>query len=190
MPRNLPALLPAHAADDAVLKGRFRLPPSTQDSGSCPNMLSILLTAQEIAGGCVGCSGCARDSTAQWQACRRLNAEELQGLSASEPQPCRLTGTDPQACLSACPRACLQSPPGCHPAGGLSMLHDAGIVHGDLSANNVLLSAAANSRRFTVAVSDFGLSHICADAANGKQTETVGTVGRGAASAVAASAWP
>ncbi|KAL4457374.1 hypothetical protein ABPG75_012239 [Micractinium tetrahymenae] len=43
-------------------------------------------------------------------------------------------------------------------AGGMSLLHDHGIVHSDLSANNVLLKAAANSRRFTAAVSDFGLS--------------------------------
>ncbi|PRW58005.1 kinase [Chlorella sorokiniana] len=60
-------------------------------------------------------------------------------------------------------------------AGGMSLLHDAGIIHGDLSANNVLLNAAANRRRFTAAVSDFGLARMCADH-SGKHTETVGTV--------------
>lgn len=60
-------------------------------------------------------------------------------------------------------------------AGGMSLLHDAGIMHSDLSANNVLLKAAANSRRFTAAVSDFGLSRICNDT-DGKHTQTVGTV--------------
>ncbi|KAL4457372.1 hypothetical protein ABPG75_012237 [Micractinium tetrahymenae] len=60
-------------------------------------------------------------------------------------------------------------------AGGMSLLHDHGILHSDLSANNVLLKAAANSRRFTVSVSDFGLSRVCTDA-DGKHTQTVGTV--------------
>ncbi|KAI7838703.1 hypothetical protein COHA_007500 [Chlorella ohadii] len=60
-------------------------------------------------------------------------------------------------------------------AGGMTLLHDSGIIHGDLSANNVLLNAAANRRRFTAAVSDFGLARMCADH-SGKHTETVGTV--------------
>lgn len=42
------------------------------------------------------------------------------------------------------------------------------------AANNVLLNAAANRRRFTAAVSDFGLARMCADH-SGKHTETVGT---------------
>lgn len=58
----------------------------------------------------------------------------------------------------------------------MTLLHDAGMIHGDLSANNVLLTAAANRRRFTVAVSDFGLSRISVDA-DGHMTATVGTVG-------------
>ena len=41
-------------------------------------------------------------------------------------------------------------------------------------ANTVLLNAAANGRRFTAAVSDFGLARMCADH-SGKHTETVGT---------------
>lgn len=44
-----------------------------------------------------------------------------------------------------------------------------------LSPNNVLLNAAGNSQRFTVAVADFGLARICYDS-GGKRTETVGTV--------------
>lgn len=60
--------------------------------------------------------------------------------------------------------------------GGMSLLHDHGIVHSDLSANNVLLKAAANNRRFTAAVSDFGLSRMCADMPAGQCTQTVGTV--------------
>lgn len=68
-------------------------------------------------------------------------------------------------------------------AGGMSLLAESGIIHGDLSANNVLLSAAANSRRFTAAVSDFGLARLCGD--SGRHTETVGTVRVPAAPAAA-----
>ncbi|RMZ55188.1 hypothetical protein APUTEX25_005466, partial [Auxenochlorella protothecoides] len=46
-------------------------------------------------------------------------------------------------------------------AGALAYLHSCGIIHGDLSGNNVLLTAQPNdARRWVAMVSDFGLSRI------------------------------
>lgn len=64
-------------ADEAILRGRFR---NSTAPGSSPNMLSILLTAQEIAGGLGRYNwGCP--------------------AGASQPQPCMPSaGKSPTAC--------------------------------------------------------------------------------------------
>lgn len=76
---------------------------------------------------------------------------------------------------------CLNSRPNLHAivataleiASALEYLHDEGMVHGDLSGHNVLLSQCDdNERGFIALVSDFGLSR---GAAN-KKTNTIGTI--------------
>lgn len=58
-------------------------------------------------------------------------------------------------------------PPVWLPAAGMCVLHEAGLIHGDLSCSNVQLTAAPNSRRFTALVSDFGLSRLPAGSGSG-----------------------
>jgi serine/threonine protein kinase len=59
-------------------------------------------------------------------------------------------------------------------ASGMEYLHEEGVVHGDLSGNNVLLTASkTDPRGFTAMVSDFGLSRPHQGALS---TKTVGTV--------------
>mgnify|MGYP001810658709 CR=1 FL=1 len=65
-------------------------------------------------------------------------------------------------------------PPSCPPACA-NLDHSVLLILVLCLAVQVLLKAAANSRRFTVAVSDFGLSRMCCDA-DGRRTATVGTV--------------
>ena len=58
-------------------------------------------------------------------------------------------------------------------ASALQYLHEEGIIHGDLSGNNVLMSSANNARGFVALVSDFGLSRALPAEIH---TQTVGTV--------------
>jgi len=61
-------------------------------------------------------------------------------------------------------------------AAAMCYLHARNIVHGDLTANNVLLtSAEGDARRFTAKVADFGLARVL-EAGAGVTTKTYGTV--------------
>jgi len=59
-------------------------------------------------------------------------------------------------------------------ASALEYIHGMGILHGDLSSNNVLLTTVHNSRGFKAVVNDFGLSRLSKD--RDITTKTVGTV--------------
>lgn len=58
-------------------------------------------------------------------------------------------------------------------ARGTRHLHSLGLLHADLSSNNVLLSTKTNSRSFVAKVSDLGMSRF---SDRQQQTRTVGTV--------------
>jgi serine/threonine protein kinase len=58
-------------------------------------------------------------------------------------------------------------------ARGMGYLHSQSVMHGDLSSNNVLLSAAENSRGFVAKVSDFGLARV---SNRELSTQSLGTV--------------
>lgn len=58
-------------------------------------------------------------------------------------------------------------------ASALRYLHEEGVVHGDLSGNNVMLSSASNSRGFLALLTDFGLSRALPAE---MKTQTIGTV--------------
>eukprot|EP00887_Chlorella_sp_A99_P008025 scaffold12.g8025.t1 len=61
-------------------------------------------------------------------------------------------------------------------ASAMAYLHDQGIIHGDLTGGNVLLSSSMRDhRRFTAQVSDFGLARIEAPS-GGAHTYSYGTV--------------
>jgi len=61
-------------------------------------------------------------------------------------------------------------------AGAVSHLHHRGIIHGDLSANNVMLTGRERSRKgFTAKVGDFGLSHVIMDINEAIKLDRFGT---------------
>ncbi|KAI7844962.1 hypothetical protein COHA_001609 [Chlorella ohadii] len=61
-------------------------------------------------------------------------------------------------------------------AGALAYLHSKGVVHGDLSSNNVLLnSSTKDQRRFVALVSDFGLARPL-EVLTQLSTDTYGTI--------------
>jgi serine/threonine protein kinase len=61
-------------------------------------------------------------------------------------------------------------------AGAMCYLHAAGILHGDLTGNNILLSGSEkDGRGFTAKVADFGLSRVL-DGREAIQTTSYGTV--------------
>lgn len=60
-------------------------------------------------------------------------------------------------------------------ASGLSYMHSRGIVHGDLSCNNVLLVSRPNRRSFVCKICDFGLARVMAGQ-EGVDTSSLGTV--------------
>lgn len=62
-------------------------------------------------------------------------------------------------------------------AGAMCYLHSLGILHGDLTGNNILLSTSDKDERgFTVKVADFGLSRVLAAGVERISTRTYGTV--------------
>lgn len=66
---------------------------------------------------------------------------------------------------------------GCEISGAASYLHSRGIIHGDLTANNVLLTERPTSAKgYTTKVSDFGLARVLDSGVSGIQTATMGTV--------------
>jgi len=55
-------------------------------------------------------------------------------------------------------------------------LHTRGIIHGDLTANNVLLVERACPKGYVTKVTDFGLARVLDNGASGIMTATMGTV--------------
>jgi hypothetical protein len=58
-------------------------------------------------------------------------------------------------------------------ARGMRYMHSMGIIHGDLSSNNIMLMSEDNARGFCAKISDFGLSRL---EGGSMKTQTVGTV--------------
>jgi len=61
-------------------------------------------------------------------------------------------------------------------ASAASYLHGRGIIHGDLTASNVLLVERSCPKGYITKVSDFGLARVLDNGASGIQTATMGTV--------------
>jgi len=59
-------------------------------------------------------------------------------------------------------------------AEGLAYLHESGVVHRDLSANNIFLSLDRSGARLTAKIGDFGLSRRTADSTS--MTALIGTI--------------
>lgn len=55
-------------------------------------------------------------------------------------------------------------------------LHSRGIIHGDLTTSNVLLTERACPKGYTTKVSDFGLARVLDNGASGVNTASMGTV--------------
>lgn len=58
----------------------------------------------------------------------------------------------------------------------ISYLHSRGVIHGDLSANNVLLCSRPCPKGYITKISDFGLSRILPDDTSNVLTASVGTI--------------
>ena len=59
-------------------------------------------------------------------------------------------------------------------AEGLAYLHESGVVHRDLSANNIFLSLDRSGAMLTAKIGDFGLSRRTADSTS--MTALIGTI--------------
>lgn len=64
----------------------------------------------------------------------------------------------------------------CEIASAALYLHDRGIIHGDLTANNVLLVERSVPKGYVAKVSDFGLARVLDSSMSAIQTATIGTV--------------